>query len=147
MSAQQTVENIFKTVEAKEYNRALAQLSDDFTFSGATPKPLTGQEWIGVHRALGAAMSDFSFDYRTIKAEGDRVWGMLEITGTHDGEMVPPIANLPRIPATGTKVHLPAEHVELTVNGSKITSLAVESVPNGGLLGILQQMGVAVRQP
>lgn len=145
MSAEQTARNVFAAIEAQDFDRALSLLTDDFTFSGATPVPLDKYQWIGVHRAISASMpSDFSFGYQFVRANGNHVSATVSLTGTHTGEMIPPIPGLPTVPASGRKIALPKEKVEVTVTGDKVSNVAVETVPNGGFLGILKQMGAAV---
>ena len=147
MSVEQTAQGVFAAIEARDFDRALSLLTDDFTFSGATPVPLNKHQWIGVHRALGAAMPDFSFGYQLVKAQGDHVSSSVSLTGTHTQELVLPMPEFPRVAATGNKIALPKERIELSIKGNQVSALAVESVPDGGLLGILKQMGVAVPHP
>lgn len=143
----QVVNAVTAAIEKQNWDGALALLSDDFKFSGATPVPLSGEQWIGVHRALGAAMPDLSFNYAPSKSNGSHTSGTVRITGTHRGEFNLPMPGIPRVPATGNAIANPTEHVEVTVKDGRITEWQVETVPNGGLFGILGQMGVALPHP
>jgi len=142
MNAQELVQDVYSSLEKKQFTHALSLLSEDFVFSGATPVPLTKHQWVGVIEALTAAMPDFSFDYKLVKANGSDVVGTVELIGTQMGELALPMPGAPRVPPTGKKVHLPEEGVELTVHNGQITSLQVANLPNGGVPGILKQLGV-----
>lgn len=146
MNPQELVQDVYSSLEKKQSAHALDILSDDFVFSGATPVPLNKHQWVGVIEAMIAAMPDWSFGYKLVNANGNDVEGTVEITGTQSGELALPIPGIPRVPATGKKVRLPKEKVELTVRDGQITSLKVENVPNGGVPGILKQLGVALPQ-
>lgn len=147
MTPDQIVQNVFSALDAKDFDRALSLITDDFAHVGATPVPVNKHQWIGVVRALTTSMSDFSFNYKTASVDGNKVSGTVSLTGTHDGEMVPPMPNLPRVAATGRKIALPTEPLVLTVRDGQLSSLHVENVSNGGFLGILKQMGAMVPQP
>ncbi len=144
MNAQQLTQQVLDAIDQQQWDRALALLTDDFTFSGATPVPLDAQQWIGVHRALAAAMPDFRFNYVAAGGADDMAEGSVSLTGTHTGDFVVPIPGIPHVPATGKHIALPQERVWVTARGDKLSNYKVEAVPNGGLVGILAQMGVAL---
>ena len=144
MNAAELVQEVYSSLEQKDTKRALSLLADKFVFSGATPVPLDKHQWVGVVSALTAAMPDFSFGYHLSKEEGSMVEGTVNLTGTQTNELVLPMPGTPRVPATGRKVDLPREKVELDTRDGKIISLKVENLPNGGVPGILQQLGVSL---
>ena len=144
MNAQELTQQLIGRIEANDFEGALALLTDDFTFSGAVPQPISGQEWVGVHRALGAAMPDFRFNYVATGGDNTTAEGTVSLTGTQTNELALPIPGIPRVPATGKRIANPKERVWVSVRGDKIYNFRVESVPNGGLMGILAQLGVAL---
>jgi hypothetical protein len=144
MNAQQLTQRVLQAIDDQDFDGALALLADDFTFSGAVPVPISGEQWIGVHRALAAAMPDFRFNYTPTGGDNGTAEGTVALTGTHTGEFAVPIPGIPRVPATGKPIALPKERVRVTARGDKLVNYQVESVPDGGLLGILRQMGVAL---
>jgi len=144
MNAQQLTQAVLKAIEDQKWNAALALLTDDFRFSGAVPEPITGEQWIGVHKALAAAMPDLRFNYVATGGGDQLAEGTVALTGTHTGEFAPPMPGVPRVPATGKQIANPKEHVWVTVRGDKIVNYKVEQVPDGGVVGILKQMGVAL---
>lgn len=131
-------------IQAQQWDRALGLLTSDFTFTGATPLPLTGEQWIGVHRALAAAMPDLSLNYIPSPSNGGPALGVVKVMGTHTGELVLPMPGVPHVPATGKAIANPAEHVQVTVKDGKVSNWQVEHLSNGGVPGILAQMGVAL---
>jgi len=143
--SQQVAIAIAEAIDAQQWDRALGLLSNDFTFSGATPVPLTGEQWIGVHRALAAAMPDLSLNYFPVATDGNgTARGEVKVTGTQTGDLALPIPGIPRVPASGKAIANPAEHVTITVKDGKATNWDVEHLPNGGVPGILMQLGVAL---
>jgi hypothetical protein len=146
MNAAEMVQEVYSSLEQKDTQRALSLLAEDFVFSGATPVPLDRHQWVGVISAFTAAMPDFSFGYRFRSEEGGHVEGTVELTGTQVNELVLPMPGIPHVAATGIKVALPRETVELDTRGDQIISLKVENLPNGGVPGILKQLGVSLPQ-
>jgi predicted ester cyclase len=92
--------------------------------------------------AMLKAMPDWKFNATDFKEDGDQVTVPLRITGTHTGELQLPMPGLPAIPASGTKVSLPAEPSTFTVKNGKLAKLEVANTPGGGVMGILFQLGV-----
>ncbi len=144
MNARGIAQKVFMKIEDQDWDGALALLTDDFTFSGAVPQPINGRQWIGVHRALAGAMPDLRFNFAGAGDDNGTARGTVALTGTHTGEFVAPIPGLPNVPPTGKRIALPKEPITVTERDGKLANLHVEPVPNGGLLGILKQMGVTV---
>jgi predicted ester cyclase len=139
---------LLHALEEKDYDRAARFLSNDFTFSGPTPKPVDGKEFIEVHRHLLQAIPDWRFNFNVVKEGEDEVTGRVHITGTHTRDLTLPVMpNLGTINATGKKISLPEEKVHIKTKGNKITRFNVDAIPKGGVMGILSQMGVTVHEP
>lgn len=142
MNAQQVTQRVVKAIEDQDWASAQALLADDFTFSGAVPQPIGGAAWLGVHQALANAMPDLRVNYAPTSGEDGKAEGVVQITGTNTGELALPMPGLPRVAATGRKIANPKEHVRITARGDKLINWDVEPVPDGGVVGILKQMGV-----
>ncbi len=56
------------------------------------------------------------------------------------------LPGMPPVPATGKKVVLPEEKHEYTLKDGKLVRLVVESPPDGGVPGMLAQIGVTLPQ-
>ncbi len=115
-------------------------ISDDFQFLGVTPQPLTKQDYLGFMQAINAAFPDFKFEETTASESGDTVTIKHHISGTHTGTLNLP--GMPPIPATGKKVRLPEETSVFTIQGGKAVKYLGEPAPDGGLPGMLKQLGV-----
>lgn len=135
---------VFELIEAKDIAGAKTLLSDDMTFSGPVPEPVSGDMWMGLHAKLNAGFPDWSFNLSGVHQHGDVVHCTAQITGTHTGDLDLSPMGLPVVPATGKAIQLPAEELSVTVDGGKITSVAGDPVPGGGVMGILGQLGVEI---
>ncbi|HZS76207.1 MAG TPA: nuclear transport factor 2 family protein [Ktedonobacteraceae bacterium] len=144
MNQTETVQTLLSAIEREEWAEAASYLTSDFTFSGAVPQPISGQEWLGIHKAFAAAYSNFSFNYQPGDEEGQQVHCSVQLTGKHTRDLRLPIPGIPAIPPTGKQVSLPRESLMYTFRDGKVADLHVTSVEGGGLPGMLQQLGVAL---
>ncbi len=141
MNQIETTRALLSAIEAEDWAKAASYLTEDFTFSGAVPQPISGEQWLGIHRALQVALSNFSFNFQAGAEKGQQIFGKVQLTGKHTGELRLPIPGIPIIPATGKQVSLPAEPVVVTFRNGKIANYQVEQVNGGGVPGILRQLG------
>jgi predicted ester cyclase len=142
MSAMDLVKDGLAATEAGDFNKLGSLVADDFVFAGPVPQPVGKQEFMGLQMALLKAMPDWKFNAKDMKENGDQVSMLLQVTGTQTGELQLPMPGMPPIPPTGKKVSLPFEPSTFTVKNGKLTRLDVQSSPEGGLMGILSQLGV-----
>jgi len=132
----------YRSMEAKDMKTLGTYFADDFKFTGATPEPMNRQQFIDLMQALTTAMPDWKFNESDISETGDTVRMTLRITGKNTG-----IVNLPQLgissaPATGKKVALPPEKIEVVIKNGKIASFNVTSPRGGGVPGIMTQLGI-----
>lgn len=144
MNALEMASKLFQTIEAKDTAAAAKYLSADFTFSGPVPEPISGDEWLAMHRTLSIAFPDWKFNPTDLREENGQIRGALQITGTHKGELDLSSMGMPNVPATGKSVKLPREEITLGVSDGKFTSLSTPPTIGGGVMGILSQLGVKV---
>jgi hypothetical protein len=144
MNAQQITQQVLKAIEDQDWARAQSMLADDFTFSGAVPQPINRAAWLGVHRALANAMPDLRFNYSATGGDDGTAEGTVSVSGTNTGELALPLPGVPKVPATGKKIANPKERVWVKARGDKLINYQVEQVPDGGVPGILKQMGVSL---
>lgn len=144
MNQTETVAALLSAVEREEWAEAASYLTSDFTFSGAVPQPISGEEWLGIHKAFAAAYSNFRVNYQPGAESGQQVHCTVQLTGKHTRDLRLPIPGMPVIPATGKQVSLPREPVTYTFRDGKVADQHVEQVDGGGLPGMLQQLGVAL---
>jgi len=138
---------LLHAIEEKDYDRASRYLTNDFTFTGPVPKPVDNKGFIEVHRSLLKAIPDWRFNFKPIKENENEVTGKVHITGTQTGDLtLPMMPNVGTIRATGKRISLPEENVQFRLKSNKVSGLKVDVIPNGGVTGILQQIGVDVHQ-
>jgi predicted ester cyclase len=142
MSAIDVVKEGLAATEAGDFAKMDVMIADDFSMSGPVPMPVGKREFVGLMMALLKAMPDWSFNAKDYKENGDQVTVMIGITGTQTGELQLPMPGMPAIPPSGKKVSLPPESSTFTVKKGKLAKLEVASTPNGGVMGILSQLGV-----
>jgi len=130
--------------EAGDFNKLSGMLADDMVFAGPVPEPVGKREFIGVQSAMQAGIPDWKFNASDYKENADKVTANLQITGTQTKELKLPMPGMAPIPATGKHVSLPKEPATFTVKNGKISRLEVTSVPGGGVMGVLGQLGVSV---
>jgi hypothetical protein len=144
MYTQSLVVDLFDAIEAQQFDRALDYLASDFQFIGPVPVPLNSLQWIRMHRALAAAMPDITVNYIPSGESYGVVHGSVQLSGTHTTKLDLRLPGVPSVPATGKRITLPREKIDIAVERGKVVVLQVESLPDGGLMGILAQMGVAL---
>ena len=144
MKPSEVVTAALSAIESENFTRVDKLFSDKLKVQGVGPNPLGKKEYLGVHRALSSGMPDFKFNHKIVKEDGRHVSIKVALTGTHTQEMKSPIPGLANIPATAKSVKMPEERVQITVENDKIVGIELEQVPNGGLPGLLRQIGVEI---
>lgn len=142
MEQDKLVESLFNAIEKNDFTTAENCLTSNFKFTGVSPEPLGSKEFLGVHRAFNTGMPDFKFNYKIGTVKGNNVEATVKLTGTHFKDMPAPVPGLHTIPATNKSLRMPEEKLTFTVKDNKIASIHINSVPGGGLPGLLKQLGV-----
>lgn len=142
MEQDRIVDSFFKAIEKNDFTAAENCLTSNFKVTGVGPEPLGAKEFLGVHRAFNTGMPDFKFNYKIGNVKDNVVETKVKLTGTHFKDMPAPIPGLQTIPATNKTLRMPEERVTFTIKDNKIDKLHLESVPGGGLPGVLKQLGV-----
>jgi|GEM_PF-116563 len=120
-------------------------LSDDFIFSGPVPEPLRKTEWMGMMQSMLTAIPDWSFNISDIQELDDEIRIRVQVSGTQTGDWDLSTLDLGLVKATGKSFELPVEHCELTIRDGKVIRFSVNDIgSDGGLIGILAQLGVKV---
>lgn len=136
-------------MENLDFDAAGGYLADDFTCSGITPKPLNKDQFAQLMKGLAEGMPNLSFHCSDMHEIEERLGTSVEqatirITGQHTEHFILQPLGLPPIPQTGASVALPSEHWNFTVKGEKIVRVAIEHMPDGGIAGLLKQLGVSI---
>ena len=117
-----------------------ALIADDFTLSGPVPQPVDKNAFLGLARAMLTAFPDWSFNASDFREEGDKVYLVNHITGTHTGSLAA-IPGVPPVPATGKHVALPPEQAVYTMRGGQVSQLNITVAPGGGVPGLYTAVG------
>ena len=117
----------------------------DFQMTGPTPVPFNQEQAFGLALSLIGAMPDWKFNLEQTGEDGKVLRGVLHVTATHTRELHLPFLNLPPIAPTGIKIVQPAEATEFVIEGDKVAVWQVESGAEGGVPGVLRQLGVPLR--
>ncbi len=144
MRATDFAEAAMRAWEAIDMKALASLLSDDFVGRGLLPQPVRKAQFLGFMQAIMMAMPDWSFhdrflDEGPVTEQGEKVFFITQITGTHTCDLILP--DIPVIPPTGTKISLPYRHLEYFVNEKTIMTLTADFSPNA-LEEILAQMGM-----
>lgn len=127
------------TIDASMY-------SEDMIFSGPVPKPLKRDEYLTLLRNLVGASPDWNFHARNFTVLGDTVKVTVSITGTQTRTLPGLMPGMQALPPTNKRFILPEEHLSIKVCGDKICELVADVVPDGGVIGILTQLGVNIKK-
>lgn len=142
MSAIETVRTLITALQSGELDMAAQYMTDDFVLEGLAPQALSRPDFLALQSELQGAMPDFSFNLSEAKKIKDGpVTALVQISGTHTNDLHLPLFGIPLISATGISVNLPQVHAAFLLADHKIAAMRTESVPGGGLAGLLQQLG------
>jgi SnoaL-like protein len=143
-SAAAVVQSVIAAIEAGQFTRARSLLHDDFAFSGPVPQPIGPDAWLGVHRALYAAMPDLRFNASGFQATESGVHFGVSLTMTHTGTLDLAPLGVRAYAATGKSVTLPPESATVIVRAGKLASWTNVTPVEGGLVGIARQIGAPI---
>lgn len=138
MGAIDIVTKLDKEICGGELAKAATYLAEDFRFVGVAPQPLNKAEALGVWATIRAGLPDFSHNMRNPHEAFNVVYATVEAGGTHTGTLS--IPNGPTVPATQRKWRNPLERIAITVRDGKVKEWVVETVPGGGIAGLLGQL-------
>lgn len=119
-------------------------MSEDFVFAGPTPEPLNREAYVGMMNTLKAAFPDMDNQLEVTGETADTAQGSLQIMGTQTEPFDLSAMGMPIIPPTQKPVRLPKEYFTIKTQDGKITHFTVEVPENGGLMGIIAQLGVDI---
>lgn len=142
MNTQELAQAFEQVINTGDWDTVASYLADDFQFSGPVPEPVGAAEWIRLNRTMQAGMPDMSVNLRIISVEGDVIRSVDQLTGTHTADLDLTPLGIGVIPATGRKVSLPQESGVARVRDGKVVSIELNTPENGGLVGLLAQLGV-----
>jgi len=146
MNAEQVVRNFLSAYENGGVPAAEPYLDDPFSMVITFP-PMNGDRnaMLGQAALIKEAMPDYRWGVQSITTQGDQVTVKMKWSGTHTGtfRLSAMMPGAPDIPATGKKITA-ADKFTFTVNGDKLSSVVIDSPSDGGLIAMLQQLGVQI---
>ena len=143
MNSQEIVKTFITALQSGDFSEAANYMAPDFKLVGwmpQMPQPLNQGEFLALQEQLDAGMPDFSYNLSDLHGHGDRIEALIQVSGTHTGELAFPQFGIPTILETGQEVGLPQVPVEFVLKDGKITEMKMQSVPGGGMEGLLQQL-------
>lgn len=140
MNPVDVVKTFITALQAGEMEEAAGYMADDFVERGWTAQPMDGQEFLAMISALRNAMPDFSFNLSDVRELDDGVEALISVSGTHTRDLALPQFGLPLVAYSGVAIYLPQAHSEYRFKEQQIAGMLVETIPGGGLNGLLQQI-------
>lgn len=140
MSKTEIVKKFITALQSGDMTMAADCTTDDFVLRGWAPRPLEKGEFLAIQNELRTALTGYSFNLSDLNERDDGVEAFMQISGTHTRDLALPTFGVPLVPATGIAVTMPQERVDYTFAGDTIKQMNVESMPGGGLTGLLQQV-------
>ncbi len=145
----QTALAVLAAWETRDLNAAARLLADDFQVTGPAPVALGKQAYLGFQAIHNEAFADWQFNPSQVTIDGDTARVTFQISATHTGafDVAKIGVPIPAVAATGKHRAWPVEHMTITVKGALVSKLEVNNEPDGGVLGTLAWLGVAVAAP
>jgi predicted ester cyclase len=142
MSNLDVAKQAFDALEKQDWDAASALMTDDFTFDGPVPQPIDRDGFLGLSKAMAAAMPDWSYQAHDFAEDGDAVTCTVNVGGTHTETLDLAAMGITGVPASGKSARNPDEKITLTIRGDKVAKLHADVPPDGGVAGVLTQIGV-----
>lgn len=146
MTARTVAQALFAAWEAHDQEQMQRLLADDFTLTGPAPVPLNKAAFLVFQQVHNAAFADWRFNPQVLEQTDGHAKIGIQITATHTGDY--DVAQLglpiPMVLATGKRRQWPQEIVTISTQDDRITSLHIDTTPEGGVAGTLAWLGIAL---
>jgi hypothetical protein len=144
MRPQEVVEKALRDIEKGAIDAS--SYTEDMVFSGPVPRPMNRNEYVALLRDIVRGCPDWNFHARDYRVVGDTVKFTINITGTQTKTLAGIIPGMDPLPATNRHFILPEEHLTIKVRGDRISECVADTVPGGGVMGLLSQLGVQLKK-
>lgn len=138
----ESVRLFMSDLEALDWEGAASHMDDTFLASGWTPKPLNKADFLGIVQGLKEGIPGLIFNLHNIQENGDTITGTIKITGYQSDSFILPQLGLPPIPQMAASINMPTEDITYLLTNNRITQMQIHSGPDGGIRGLLRQVGV-----
>jgi hypothetical protein len=143
MTTEDIVRNFAIAIDDNDLESAAGYLAPTFIFRGWTPKPLDKQGFLSLISSIKEGIPGLILNLHNVLVEDDQtVTGTIQIAGYQSDSFVIPVLGTPPIPQTASSVSLPTENVTFRLAHETITALEVQHVENGGIQGLIRQLGI-----
>ena len=140
MSVEQVARNIVMNMNDAEKLKSMVT-ADAMVSGGILPQPMPFMESMKVMAGLTDAFPDLKFEVDKVTLNGNTATVNAKWTGTNTGALSMPVPGMPSNPPTGKKVSVKDKYL-VTVQGDKVSHFQVDSPADGGVPGMLAQLGV-----
>ena len=135
-----------RAVEAGDWDKANSYLADNYTMKMEGMPffiSIKKADALSMHKARKQAFPDFKFNEKIELEQDNQVKVAIYLTGTHNGLLdYPKNVGVPKTPATGRTINLPAEYFTYSVENDKIVH-TYGMIPAGhGPKALMQQLGI-----
>lgn len=144
MSIQDITNQALDAVERGDVRSSASLYADDFRFTGPLPTPLDKNQYLDVMEKVRQGAPNFRFNRHDLHIDGQTVVVPVQITGTQTGTLRSLMPGMPDLPPTGKSFRLPPETIRVRFQGDRAVEVHVDEVPGGGILGMLEQLGVTI---
>ena len=145
MNPREIVQALLDSIQRGDFEKVSSLVSNDCQFTGPGPEPIRCEVWMGLTRNLKKAFPNIDYHFHVDRVDGlsgHLVKISAELKGTHSGVLDLSPLGLGVTPATNKSFATPCEHIKVTIKDSKVVSWVVEPIDGGGLMGILDQLGI-----
>jgi predicted ester cyclase len=142
MSVEQVARDMVSNMADAEKMKGMVT-ADAMASGGVLPQPIPVMEAMKVMSGLTTAFPDVKFDVQQVTVNGNQATVKATWSGTNTGPLSLPMPGMATIPPTGKKVSVKDAYV-ITVQGDKVSHMKVDSPADGGIPGMLAQLGVKV---
>jgi len=140
MSVEQVARDFITMMTDVEKTKALLT-ADAVASGGVLPEPMPAMEAFNMIGGLNSGFPDLKFEVEQVTVNGNQATVKAQVSGTNTGPLSLPMPGMPPIPPTGKKVSVKDSYI-VTVEGDKVSHLHVDSPADGGIPGMLAQLGV-----
>ncbi len=131
-----------ESTKVGDWNTYNALTSDDFQLIGPAPEPLGKEAYMTMLKSLLAANSQHDNNFEMTSHSENVFSGHVQMEGKHTGNWDLSFMGMGVISPTNKSWKNPKESLTVTVQNGKVVKCEVEVPANGGLAGIMSQLGL-----
>jgi hypothetical protein len=136
-------------IEGGDFEMLDRLLAEDMLFCGPQvfgpmPQPMSKKQFVNLMKAIRSGIPNWRSHFHEVASNGPFVSMTIQVSGAHLCHLPGLLPGMPDHPPSGVSFHLPPERIEFTIIDGKITRIHLEPVPGGGIIGMLEQLGILV---